>query len=618
MNIKPIILIHVLVIITTICTYTFLFDYPAPIILLSLFVIFCLYAFSTWVLIFCKFFTKCNSLIDNLMTSSILTATTGSILFILVINFVSNSNWGTNVTLDFIIRYSRQLSGLEDSLPIPLSMIYVLLILITGGIFTFYYNNLETISRHISLIPDYTISASTPVKNKIYIASSLLVIPFFLFVYEYTQSNYATDMWDGEPLTDLFLPHTTITLDQTTDKFTLKNDYYANMPDGKNEKPNIILIIADALRADHIGAYGYKRPTTKFLDSLISSNKAIKIENAFSTCSESNCGILSSLTSRPFEEISKDNISINKVLKDLGYDVNFILSADHTWAGLKEHYPPYDLFYDSNMEDKKIIIDDQLVLNRLSEIPSYKKPSFFYFHLMSNHSAGHRKKKFAQFTPYKSPNDWFYRLPIIKNLLSTDTESLEKNFYDNGVISTDYYISQIYNQLNKKGYLKNSIIWIVADHGEALGEHGHYGHIESLYNEEIKIPMIIIDNKKELYQERNFATQLDIAPTILDRLGVNIPSGWKGVSLLQKKPESYTTYHNIPDRSGEKAIIMKGKHMSLYKMIYHENPLKIKAIYNLNNDIEEKNNLNNSENKSLVYILKEKVNQKSIMLSNNH
>ena len=102
------------------------------------------------------------------------------------------------------------------------------------------------------------------------------------------------------------------------------------------------------------------------------------------------------------------------------------------------------------MPDKHIVIDDQLVLNKLSEIPSYKKPSFFYFHLMSSHGAADRKKRFAKFTPYKSPNDWFYRLPIIRNILSLDTLALEKNYYDNGVISTDYYISQIYKQLDQK------------------------------------------------------------------------------------------------------------------------------------------------------------------------
>ena len=203
------------------------------------------------------------------------------------------------------------------------------------------------------------------------------------------------------------------------------------------------------------------------------------------------------------------------------------------------------MLYDGNSTEKYSSTNDQLILDKLSQIPSYTKPNFFYFHLMSNHPAGIRKKKFAKFTPAKSPHDWFYRLPILKNIFSTDAQSLENNYYDNGIVSTDYYISQIFNKLTQKGYMENSIVWIVADHGEALGEHGHFGHIKSLYNEELRIPMLIVDEKQDMYKELDFSSQLDIAPTILDRLGVDIPSSWKGKTLLKKKRRNsfHTSQH---------------------------------------------------------------------------
>ena len=257
------------------------------------------------------------------------------------------------------------------------------------------------------------------------------------------------------------------------------------------------------------------------------------------------------------------------------------------------------MFFDGN-DNKNFLIDDQLVLDKLSTIAPYKKPSFFYFHLLSNHSASNRKKIFEKFTPTISPNDWFYRLPIIKNIFGTDKVLLETNFYDNGILATDYYISQIFEQLTEKGYMQNSIVWIIADHGEAIGERGHFGHIGNLYNEEIKIPMIIVDSKPEMYKERNFSTQLDIAPTILDRLGIDIPKNWKGTSLLKKKEGTFVTHHSVPDREGNKALIMKTDDNQIFKILYVDQPLIIQGIFNLTADKDEKNDLNNNANKFLI------------------
>jgi glucan phosphoethanolaminetransferase (alkaline phosphatase superfamily) len=577
-----------------ITSYIVIYDYPIPIIFTSLLIVFCLYSGVVWII------TALGLLITNykslkIISSALFTFISFSIILTFALNFISNSNWGTNVTFKFIVKYSQQIFKLEEVLPLPLNLI---LLLSKFTVFFIYYKNISGILIYTyNLSKIITTRSSTP-KESLYSILSVLVIPFLIFTYHKTQADHANDMWDGEPLTDLLLPYTTITV-QKKGISPQEEIISASKSNNISNKPNIIVIIADALRADHLGTYGYKRNTSKFIDSLINSNKAIKIDNAFATCAESNCGILSTLSSRPYEEIATNNIKINNILKEHDYDVNFILSADHTWAGLKEHYPPYDLFYDGN-DNENFLTDDQLVLDKLSTITNYKKPSFFYFHLMSTHSASNRKKEFEKFTPTKSPNDWFYRLPIIKDIFGTDKVLLETNFYDNGILATDYYIEQIFKQLTKKGYIQNSIIWIVADHGEAIGEHGHFGHIGNLYNEEIKIPMIIVDSKVDIYKERNFATQLDIAPTILDRIGIDIPKNWKGTSLLKKKEGTFVTEHNVPDREGNKALIMKTDDNLIFKMLYTEQPIIIKGVFNLTSDADEKNDLNKAGNEPLI------------------
>lgn len=600
MNIKTIVSLHILLFLSLLIIYTAVYDYPIPIIPISLLILFCIYSAVAWLLLISSFFISKESIKVKVLTSLLFAIITSSLVVIFILNFIGNSNWGTNVTIDFIIKYSQQITKIKETLPVPLNVIYLLLSISFGIIFYIYLRNIKHILTAIENLKHQILKKTISAKNTTYLVFSLLTIPFFLLVFYTLQSNHVDDMFDGEPLTDLFLPHTTIFLNQTK-TVTYSSSIPPAILENIDDKPNIILIIADALRADHVGAYGYKRQTTQFLDSLLDKGKAIKIENAFSTCAESNCGILSTLTSRPFDEIAKNNININGVLKSLGYDVNFILSADHSWAGLGEHYPPYDVFYDGNSAKQYANTDDQLVLDRLKDVPKHEKPSFFYFHLMSNHTASRRKKQFAKYTPYSNPNDWFYRLPIIKNIFSTNEKVLEENYYDNGILSTDYYISQIFNELSIKGYMENSIVWIIADHGEALGEHhGYFGHIGSLYNEETKIPMIIVDSKPELYKERKFATQLDVAPTILDRLNINIPSTWKGKSLLKEKKGTQISHHDVPNRAGDKAILMRKDNNQIYKMLYNDDPFKIRAVFNITEDKQEIKNLNTTENQWLI------------------
>lgn len=604
MNIKTISLSHVVLFLILLIAHISLFNYPAPIIFVGLLVVGTIYSSLLWIIGILSFLFKKESRIIVWLTAGLFTVTTSIVIIVFAIDYVGNTNWTTNFTLEYIIKYAKQLSYLNDNLPVPLYLIYILFTVFIALILFFYLKVSPIILLFINSLTTQIHNHSLSKKNISYLFLSFMMVPFFLYSYHATQSDTTEDLWDGEPITDLFLPKIEISLKDRINAPVAITDF--NISNGKDikDKPNIILIIADALRADHVSAYGYDRPTTPFLDKLIKDKKAIKVENAFSTCAESNCGILSTLDSRPYNEIKPNNINIQRVLKSIGYDINLILSTDHTWAGLKENYPPYDIFYDGNSAAGKFAMtDDELVIDRLSNIKKHDKPAFFYFHLMSNHQSGIRKKQFAKYTPYKNSNDWFYRLPIISSMLGTNKTILETNFYDNGIMQTDFYISQIFNQLSKKGYLKNSIVWIIADHGEALGEHGHYGHLQGLYNEETHIPMIIVDNKLELYKERYFSSQLDFAPTIVDRLGIEKPNSWKGRSLLKKKKGIYITHHNIPSRGGDKAIIVKTDDDKIYKMIYIKNPFKVKGVYDLSIDTAEKNNLNNTINTSLVKML---------------
>ena len=123
------------------------------------------------------------------------------------------------------------------------------------------------------------------------------------------------------------------------------------------------------------------------------------------------------------------------------------------------------------------------------------------------------------------------------------------NNYDNGVIQADAYLRDLFTQLEQKGYLQNSVVVITGDHGESLGERGLYGHTFNLYPEETTPPLLVYDPDPVEYPGLDFARQIDVAPTILDRLGLPIPASWDGRSLLRHDPARFS-YLRIADTYG--------------------------------------------------------------------
>jgi glucan phosphoethanolaminetransferase (alkaline phosphatase superfamily) len=307
----------------------------------------------------------------------------------------------------------------------------------------------------------------------------------------------------------------------------------------KFEKKNVVIIIVDSLRADHTQVYGYERPTTPFLASLLAAGQLRKVEFATSTCAESNCGILSTLFSRTLRHQVPKDLKLYELLHDQGYKTYFILSGNHDWQGLREAYGhEMDLYFDGLNSTRYSKADDRLIFEGLDRVPAYTAPAFFYIHLMSAHLIGLKRDEYRVYQPSVVKNDW---AALFKG--EYDRETVVNN-YDNGVTQADATIKEIFAALQQKGYLQNSLVVILADHGEGLGDRGAngFGHVNSLHQEFIRIPMLIYDDSPAQYANLKFATQVDVAPTILDRLGLMIPSSWEGASLLKPNIKSFTIH----------------------------------------------------------------------------
>ncbi len=360
------------------------------------------------------------------------------------------------------------------------------------------------------------------------------------------------------------------------------------------DRRNVVIIVADSLRPDHMQVYGYQRPTTPFLDHLRRSGRLSQVKLALATCPDSPCGVSSTMTSKTFGSLVAQNFKLHELFFDQGYAVHFILSGDHrNWLDMKSFYGK-DLtsYFDGHSSRRYFLTDDRLIFEGLNSVQRFDgTPAFFYFHLMSTHALGRREDRYQV---YESS----YRGIFESNPL------LRINNYDNSVLQVDAMMEQIFEVLENKGYLEDALVVILGDHGEGLGErpgpHG-LGHRAWLYQPALRIPLLIYDRAGAAYANLNFATQVDVAPTIVDRLGLQIPSSWEGKSLLDAAIKPYS-YHYVDIHPYYAVVHPIGG--LFYKYLRQANR---EELFELMSDPEERRDLMSSIDGNLLHVMRQRL-----------
>jgi glucan phosphoethanolaminetransferase (alkaline phosphatase superfamily) len=305
------------------------------------------------------------------------------------------------------------------------------------------------------------------------------------------------------------------------------------------DRRNVVLIVADSIRADHLPLYGYARDTSPFLRKLSTTPGFRQVDMALATCPESTCSISSILTSKTLGSKVPENFALHELLHDQGYDINLILSGDHQLLGLRQVYgDDVTMFFDGTTTTSFAPTDDRLLFEGLDRVPQFDgTPAMFYVHLMSSHGFGVHDERFRRFRP-DADTSYFTSFPLAA------TEKYV-NSYDNWIVQADAILEQVLAALRGKGYLERALVVILSDHGEGLGEHGVTGHAVSgrLYQEFLRIPMFFLDEAGATYGNLALATHVDVAPTIVSRLGLPVPASWEGRSLLDPTPKPYSLHY---------------------------------------------------------------------------
>ncbi len=362
-----------------------------------------------------------------------------------------------------------------------------------------------------------------------------------------------------------------------------------------NHNPNILFLSVDTLRADHLSCYGYEYPTSPNIDTL--AKKGIVFDNCITeiplTCPSFSAMFTSQYprtigVTRNGLGISKKDITITHILKENGY---FTFCVQSNWtlkarlSGLNQGFDIYeDDFHNKRwgIFSSERLADDvtRKSIEILNRIP-LDKPFFGWIHYSDPHAPYHYRKEYDVHSKDDTErNSKIYRI---------------KKSYDSEIKFTDEQIGILLKHLPK-----NTIIVFVADHGESLYEHNYLGHGRKLYQNEVRIPLIIVSPNIQPGRTNIPVRGIDIGPTILGLAGIKKHKNMLGIDVLNEKvPEERVrvieTYGGavpkIPivrffmKKSGP---IMQSAIIDNWKLIVKGNK---KELYNLMEDPKEENNV---------------------------
>lgn len=493
-------------------------------------------------------------------------------------------------TSGVIIGYFTQIPAMAESLPIPAAAIIVISFLV----FALFLATSAGIAWCLAGLRQSLLGSSGPsIRPSVALAPAsiflLLVImppPGFIAQYEpWLRSLY------NRPLTESGLGLQSNPVEEAHDRELEAS--YPRAPMGN--RLNVILIYIDGLRSDVLQPYGSGIPNMPFMQSLVSDGQLQQYPRTFATCSMTLCGLGSLLQSRPAHRISVGNLSLPKVLRQQGYETRYLLSGDHQhFLALKQYYGSTPEFYMDGFDlDPARSNDDLFVfqnLNRLPKASATQPPQFIMLGLMSVHIWGKRHNEFRRWRPDK------LRTISFSNIDNNSTEAYRNN-YMNGILQSDHALKTIWAWLETAGYLQSSIVIITSDHGDSLGENGHLGHARSLHTPELLTPLWV-HTPNGTIPSRDPVFQDDIAPTILDYLGLPIPASWTGQSLLKQAPSTRWLplyYINNKDKFG--LILTEGGRTLKYLVDYSTHS---ETLYDLDNDLFEHHDILNKASPAVV------------------
>ncbi|MFN8178783.1 MAG: sulfatase [bacterium] len=369
----------------------------------------------------------------------------------------------------------------------------------------------------------------------------------------------------------------------------------------RSKHPNVVIYLIDALRKDHLGVYGYPRSTSPYIDAF--AREAVIFEDAYSTTAWTKPAVASLLTglNPPRHGVLDrrnylpDSVPIlSEYLKALGYATNAVITNPHASAqwGFGRGFDRF-----SEKKDKWDIRADEVNDTVFKYLSQQKQPFFYYIHTIEPHGP------IAPTAPYDRMFGGHTADGTIPKLEPGAEGELIQNakcLYDGAICFNDLQFGRLLAKLRTMGLYDDTLIILVADHGEEHMDHGMGGHGEQLYNEVAQIPLIVKYPRGHYAGTRTpvRASLLDIVPTVLAVAGADAPGGLEGLDLSRFLESGGTAssdralFLDLNQRRRDGTLrVESGVVDGSFKYMEDLLPEKRKMLYDLDRDPAERTNL---------------------------
>jgi arylsulfatase A-like enzyme len=309
---------------------------------------------------------------------------------------------------------------------------------------------------------------------------------------------------------------------------------------------NVLVVVMDTLRADALGAYGQQRPTSPVFDTFAS--EGVLFETAWTQYTWTLPSFVSYMTSSWARshgwDYSMGKLDTYKVLDsktptmaDVFTKAGYATSGHFANMHLKA-----ELGFGRGFETWQLGTEAATVRAAVADIGKWKddgKPNFLYVHLMAPHvallptpesqaaigvSVAYEPKKGISYDHYVAAP------PELKEQRRQELVDA----YHACVRDGDNDLAEILSALKASGAAEETVVGFWSDHGEMLGEHTHIGHNQYVWQEVVKVPLVIkAPGLAPRRESQRVGRLIDAAPTLVKLAGLTPPPEWQGQSLFE-------------------------------------------------------------------------------------
>ena len=333
------------------------------------------------------------------------------------------------------------------------------------------------------------------------------------------------------------------------------------------QKPNIILVMVDTLRADHLSCYGSHEETPALCSIATDGGSVFDGFSHASWTKPATASLLTSLLPSTHGAIAKTSVlpaqveMLSEALQAGGYatggiasNINLAPSFGFDQGYDEYHYLAPDYLAGAKESSSKLILYQigRSVWFKLR--PGLRVGDFYQDAATVNTVAfdfleRHRAARFFLFLHYMDPHDPYFEHPYtgraiarVANPNPSPTLAAEmQRLYTGEIQYLDQNFAKLVAKLRELGLYDDALIVLTGDHGEEFHEHGGFWHGLTLYDEQIRVPLMIKWPKgapgAPASMRGHLSRHLDVAPTLLARAGITVPAAMQGIDLTTPSGE---------------------------------------------------------------------------------